>query len=331
MAMQSIRTAISCATVFGGCSLTALTDPWISIRRANERNALREFALVLTAVNIENRIEPAAYLESGPGIDGNPGSIDDWCLLVPEGFVEPALRELEDYRLENPPVVARVVTVRTLERGWVGVLGYLLVIWAQPFLESLMVFDLDWRAVGQMEAGSVMAGQWWRTFTALTLHADIAHIIGNSLFGAVFGLFVGRYLGSGFGWLLILLSGAIGNGLNAWLQVEEFRSIGASTATFGALAIGGAYVWHRGYFRGGGLRRGLAPIFAGIALLAYTGVGGENTDVVAHFTGFAAGVCLGILAATFDIRRLGHSGQYIAGALAVGLLIYAWLLAASGG
>ena len=39
----------------------------------------------------------------------------------------------------------------------------------------------------------------------------------------LFGLFVGRYLGSGFGWLLVLISGALGNALNAWLRSEERR------------------------------------------------------------------------------------------------------------
>ena len=92
-----------------------------------------------------------------------------------------------------------------------------------------------------------------------------------------------------------------------------------------------AYVWRRGYFKVGSWRRSLAPVFAGIALLAYTGVGGENTDVVAHFTGFVAGICLGILAASFDVRRLGHSGQYIAGVICVGLVCYAWALAGSAG
>jgi membrane associated rhomboid family serine protease len=148
--------------------------------------------------------------------------------------------------------------------------------------------------------------------------------VANSLFGALFGLFVGRYLGSGFGWLLVLISGALGNALNAWLRPEAFSSIGASTATFAALALGAAFVWRRGYFRGGGLRRGFAPIFGGIALLAFTGIGGGRTDVIAHFAGFGVGLCAGLLAASFDIRRLGKSGQYISAGLAFGLLLLAW-------
>jgi rhomboid protease GluP len=199
------------------------------------------------------------------------------------------------------------------------------VIWMLPWLEANWAFA--WREAGNMDAGQVRNGEWWRCVTALTLHADLGHIIGNSAFGAIFGLFVGRYLGSGFGWLLVLISGAVGNGLNAWIQPDEFRSIGASTATFGALGLGASYVWRRGYFKGRGWRRGLTPVFAAIALLAYTGVGGGNTDVVAHFMGFGAGVALGIVAATFDVRRLGVSGQYLAGIAAFGIIIFAWGLA----
>jgi len=283
---------------------------WISIA-AGRRDALLEASLVLTAVSIDNRIEQ--------------DDDDGWALLVPASLAAPAATELQNYRQENrylptPPAVLPIV-----DSGWLGVLGYLLVIWMLPWLEEN--WALAWREAGNMQAGLVRDGQWWRCVTALTLHADLGHIIGNSLFGAMFGLFVGRYLGSGFGWLLVLVSGTLGNGLNAWIQPDDFRSIGASTATFGALGIGAAYVWRRGYFKGRGWRRSLAPVFAAIALLAYTGVGGENTDVLGHFMGFAAGVTLGVLAATFDVRRLRVSGQCLAGSAALGLIALAWVLA----
>ena len=38
-----------------------------------------------------------------------------------------------------------------------------------------------------------------------------------------------------------------------------------------------------------------APIVGAVALLAYTGAGGERTDVVAHLTGFLSGAVLGVL------------------------------------
>ena len=284
--------------------------PWVCIRRTRSRNPIYEWSLVLTAVSIRNEVEHVG---------------DSWSLWVhPEQATE-AETQLDQYDGENRSVrVLRSAPLVTIDSGRLGVAGYLLVIWAIPAFASIGLLDASWRAGGHMQAGLVADGEWWRTVTALTLHADLGHIVANSLFGALFGLFVGRYLGSGFGWLLILISGALGNALNAWLRPEAFSSIGASTATFAALAIGAAFVWRRGYFHGAALRRSFAPIFGGIALLAFTGIGGGRTDVLAHFAGFGVGLCAGLLAASFDIRRLGRSGQYISAALAFGLLVLAW-------
>jgi rhomboid protease GluP len=288
---------------------TPAPPDWICIRRDHSRKPIFELSLVLTAVAIDNEV---AF------------EVDDWCLWVPARQVSYAEAQLERYAHENRPVRFTGLPLVAIDSGWVGVIGYLLVIWLMPALAGYGVLDVGWRADGRLQAGLVGGGEWWRTITALTLHADLAHIVANSLFGAVFGLFVGRYLGSGFGWLLVLVCGALGNALNAALRPEAFSSIGASTATFAALAIGAAFVWRRGYFTGHGWRRALAPVFAGIALLALTGVGGERTDVLAHFAGFGVGVLGGALAASFDIRRLGRSGQYIAGALALGVVAMAW-------
>lgn len=282
---------------------------WVCIRRAHSRTPIYEFSLVLTAVAIENEVD---------------FEVEDWRLWVPATQAPYAEVQLERYVRENRPMRFRGLPLVTVDSGWVGVLGYLLVIWLVPALAGYGLIGEGWESQGHLQAGRVGAGEWWRTVTALTLHADLAHIVANSMFGAVFGLFVGRYLGSGFGWFLVLVAGALGNGLNAWLRPESFSSIGASTATFAALALGAAFVWRRGYFASGGWRRGFAPLFAGIALLAFTGVGGERTDVLAHFMGFGVGALFGLLAASFDIRRLGRSGQYIAGALALGLLALAW-------
>lgn len=267
---------------------------------------------MLAAVDVAHRIEPDSH---------------QWRLMVPDSAVAEALDQLERYQYENQYQPARATSVVAVDSGWTGVLGYLLIIWLLPSLEAQQVLGWGWRSIGGVEAGRVLAGEWWRCVTALTLHADLAHIVANSLFGSVFGLFVGRYLGSGFGWLLILISGALGNAMNAGIQPETFRSIGASTANFGALGVGAAFVWRRGYFRGRGWRRSLAPLFAAIAMLAYTGTGGENTDVVAHFTGCLAGIVFGVLAARVDVKRLGRAGQLVSAASAVGLVILAWTLA----
>lgn len=294
--------------------MDASDDPfaWICIRHDRDARPVSDAALVLTAVGIDNVVERVEGV---------------WQLLTRRGYAVAALDQLERYRVENLPPRIRIPPIITFDSGWAGVLGYLCIIWALPALEGWDLFGLDWRGAGRMEATLVREGEWWRTITALTLHGNLAHILGNSLFGAVFGILAGRYLGSGLCWLLVLLAGALGNGVNAWLRPDGFASLGASTATFACVGMIAAFIWRRGYFRGRGWRRSMAPMGAGIALLAFTGMGGANTDVLAHVAGFSCGVLLGIGVAPFDIRRLGWSGQYLAGALTVCLVILAWALA----
>jgi membrane associated rhomboid family serine protease len=241
-----------------------------------------------------------------------------------------ANEELDNYHRENLPSGQAQRRAQTIDSGWVGVLGYLMVIWALPSLEGSRTFGWNWRPAGAMDAALVVAGEWWRTITALTLHGDLAHLVSNSLFGAVFGLFVGRYLGSGLGWLLVLIAGASGNTANAFIQQPGFRSVGASTATFAALSLVGAFVWRRGYMQGWDWRRRFAPVFGGVALLAYTGFGGGNTDVMAHVTGFVSGLVLGLVVGGVDVRRLGISGQLLCGGAALTLLSWAWFRAGAG-
>jgi rhomboid protease GluP len=288
---------------------------WHCVLRSDDRRRVDEAGFVLTAVGVDNHIGREER---------------EWSLWVPFDAAERARQQLDHYWLENrprrpPPVLPAI------DSGWPGVLGFLLVIWMLPTLEHQATLGWAWRDAGHMHAGSVMAGEWWRTFTALTLHGDIAHLLGNSIFGALFGVFLGRNVGSGLAWLMVVVCGALGNGLNAWLQPDHFRSVGASTANFAALALLGAFVWRRGYYHNLRWQRSFAPVAAAIALLAFTGVGGERTDVVAHFTGFLFGLLLGAWVGGLPVERIRHAGQLIAGALALGLIALAWWLAGTRG
>ena len=247
----------------------------------------------------------------------------EWRLLTPAAQRAAALEQLARHAAENAPG-PRPTPVTVFDGGWPGVCGFLLVIWAPPALVGLGVVDAGWHRAGRLEAASVVAGEWHRAITALTLHGDLGHLIGNSLLGAVFGFLLGRYLGSGFGWLLALGCGALGNLLNAWLRPAGFVAIGASTAVFAMVALIGAFAWRRGHFRGRGWRRAAAPAFAAVALLAFTGMGGAGTDVLGHVAGFAVGGVAGALVARFDVRRLGQSGQWLAGCLALAMVVFAW-------
>jgi hypothetical protein len=71
---------------------------------------------------------------------------------------------------------------------------------------------------------------------------------------------------------------------------------------------------------------------AGVALLAFTGTGGERTDVLAHLLGFMAGVGLGFGLAHARLPPPGQATpQWIAGGLALAVLAAAWTAALLGG
>src|SRR2546430_9329762 len=53
----------------------------------------------------------------------------------------------------------------------------------------------------------MMAGEWWRAVTALTLHADAPHLLGNALASALLVTAVCQQLGPGVGLWLVLLAG----------------------------------------------------------------------------------------------------------------------------
>jgi len=148
--------------------------------------------------------------------------------------------------------------------------------------------------------GLIGHGEWWRPFTALFLHADVPHLIGNLLSGLFFGTLVSRTIGAWRGWALILACGTLGNVLTSALTwPEDFTSIGASTAVFGALGV------LSGLGFSAMLRARLhlpwakiaAPVLAGIILLGWLGGGSEsgNTDVLGHVFGFGSGISAGIL------------------------------------
>jgi rhomboid protease GluP len=282
------------------------------IRRSGSKRELERPSLVLTALDIDNAVD----------FDGHA-----WGLWVADADAERAEAELSSYAEEARARPPPRPTVPIVDNGIPGILAYLSIIWLLPTLEADATFGWNWLSCGQMDAGRVVTGEWWRTITALTLHADLGHLVANSLAGVVFGVLVGRHFGSGLGWLLILVCGALGNAGDALLQESDFRSIGASTATFASIGMVGAFVWRRGYYRTLDWRRSFAPIFSAVALLAYTGVEGENIDVVAHVMGFAAGLACGFAMAPFDLRRLGPIVQTACGAAAVALIVIAWTLA----
>jgi membrane associated rhomboid family serine protease len=286
------------------------SEPWIAVFEHRSARACADAAFVLLALGIPHE----QLQEQG-----------HWSLWVPSANAAQARQELEGYWREKGRVADRRASRQAIDSGTLGALGYLLAIWALPWFEGRTVFDF--RSAGALQAGATLAGEYWRALTALTLHADLAHIASNSAFGALFGTLLARQLGSGIAWLAILLAGTGGNLMNAALRASEFQSIGASTAVFGALGLLGTVVWRAGYYHHRSWRRAVAPLFAAFALFAFTGTGGLRTDVLAHLCGLVCGAALGIAISALPLRFLAATYQWAAGATAVGAIVIAWQLA----
>ena len=155
--------------------------------------------------------------------------------------------------------------------------------------------------------GLINGHEWWRPFTSLFLHADLHHLLGNLFTGVLFAVFLSRSVGPATGWLLLLAGGTLGNTLSSLTAYPRaFTSLGASTAVFAALGAltGVGFVASLRLPSGHTWARVLLPVIGGILLLGWMGGGGEQTDVLGHAYGFAAGGTVGLAAGWWRLRGL---------------------------
>ena len=290
--------------------------PLIEVGRYARLAAARERGLVVAARELPHWIKREG---------------DEWVLRVESGAEEVVRRELaafESEERERP--VARVFfpeekipPLSLYVAGWVLGLFFAAQNFAGP----------DWEERGAALSGAILRGEWWRTVTSLTLHADAAHLGANLATGLLFAAFALPRLGTGVTWLAILLSGALGNALNAWgYRGEAHGSIGASTACFGALGIlmGAEFFARWREPRTRSRWQLVLPLGAGLGLLAFLGVGekGGHVDYMAHCFGLVAGAAEGLLLEGLRVReRASPAVQRVAMCAALGLLGAAWALA----
>lgn len=238
--------------------------------------------------------------------------------------------ELARYRLENLPAPRRV-PVRLHTGAFAAGAVWLVVLFAFHVASGTAAFGRDWYAAGLLTAATVHGGEVWRAVTALTLHADLAHLASNAGFGFAFGTIVASLYGPGTGWLLVLVAAVLANLTNAALMGGARASLGASTAVFAALGAAAGHRWPEARTRVRPWLRG-ANVVAALVLLSLLGTGDERTDVLAHALGFAFGLLLALvfrdrLAATPGQSPARRHAQHVAGALALALVASAWVAA----
>lgn len=249
----------------------------------------------------------------------------DWTIQVADSLELAARANLFEYEREN--VRPAHADVRAIDFGPTSaglVVGALLLaLHAASFLDPGRTF---WLRAGRASAWRILDGEAWRSVTALTLHADAAHVLGNAFGSAVFVSAVCRGFGAGVGVLAVVLGGVVGNLLNALWRGAPHLSIGASTGVFAAVGLlAGAQLVRRRRMAQD-WRRSWLPFGAAIAILAMIGVG-PDSDFLAHLFGVLSGVALGAAVAHLLPEPPGPAVQVASGATAAALVAGAWALA----
>ena len=285
--------------------------PAFAVVFRGSKTLCREFSLVLEAKGIEHEVHENA---------------DAWVVTAAPSSVHRAYEEISRYSAERSVPRSVAPSVEPFGGAGIGAVGFVLVLLLTAYCAGAQLFGADWLTRGALDSGA--AREWWRAVTALTLHLDQEHLLGNLLFGVFAGMAAGRLLGPGVAWASILGAGALANYVEILIAPVTHRAVGASTAVFAALGLLAGLAWRqqltlrqRRWYR-------WSPLVAGVCLLTLLGAGDAHVDVLGHALGFLVGVGVGWLQARAgEPRNRGRALQIATGA-AAGLLIgVAWIFA----
>ena len=267
-----------------------------------------DWSLVLASQGIESTID---YAEEE----------SRWELIIPAAELARAVESIRMYRLEN-----RHFGWRQSLPGVGGMFDWTSVLWAGlvAFFYWASAVEPVLQSAGVMSAAKVAQGEWWRLFTAMWLHADLAHLAANLTLGIVLmGLTMGRY-GTGVGLLAAHFAGLGGN-LVVWWFGSHVPSLGASGAVMGSLGLLGAqsFSWRRSPQH---TKRLITGVLGGVMLFVLFGLNPE-TDVRAHLGGFLSGLGLGAILTLLHDRTKKPGLNVVAALVLLALVLCPWCAA----
>ncbi len=255
-------------------------------------------------------------------------SQEGWEIWTREDDYETALEAMKRYFRENPDPDGPSLTETprppsSFPGTWAGIWPSLLLL----VVHAAIAWHGAERAFFQefgASATRIMDGEIHRAVTALMLHSDAVHLVGNMAALALFGTAVCAMAGAGPGWLMILLTGVFGNLANAALYGTNHLSIGASTAVFGAIGILSIHQFWEKFRQPGQRVKAWLPLAAGFAFLALLGSGGQRVDLMAHLFGLLAGLVIGT-SHTIMKPTLTRASQTWCHLASFCILAFAWL------
>ena len=298
------------------------------LARSGAKQEILDLSLVLASQGVKHWME----------FDGR-----EWSLSVEERDQSVAGTLIDTYRAENlgfqdaPP-----------ERNELDLLISPLVFLAVPVAAYFLVELSPWadwmHNRGSADAARILAGEWWRCFTAATLHADDGHFLSNLVSGYFILNLLNHRLGIGTLMLLSTLGAAAANLVVALASDPRHNSIGYSSVVFCALGLLAAVETLNLIKRardhasrpdaGPGqdasfwtLRfRRLSPLISAFFVAVLVGLG-ENADVKVHFYGFGIGAVLGFATRFLPAGWRRPPAQAMLSLAAYGLYGAAWMLA----
>ncbi len=284
-----------------------------------------EWALVLEAMGIPFMLRRFDDME-------NPGQ--GFLIEVRDENIKNAENQINLYEMENYGEYSGSESQGTENIVRVNLLFTLLIcflIYMFQFIVQTTDTSFHWIEYGNASAEEILKGEWWRAVTALTIHADLAHVLSNMVLLCIIAQALCSETGFGLGWFLILLSGASGNLLNAFVHVSYFQSIGSSTAVFGAIGCMAGIRLAGGTGNARNKQPSLkvwVPMIGALGLLGFLGMG-ENSDIAAHFFGFVIGSFLGISFGVISarVKKPDLLMQILFGLISLSAVIISWIYA----
>jgi membrane associated rhomboid family serine protease len=274
--------------------------------------------LLLLSSDFRRAMDLSLVLEQ-EGIPHELRRVEDahWAIQIDETDAAQAQAAIAAFERENPLPVRPPEWVHPITGAVATGVAFSLAVLAMYLRTGSEVAGSPRFERGSADAAAILRGEWWRSVTALTLHADAGHVAGNAVLGGLLLALLARSVGPGVASALMLLSGAAGTFAAAGLVRHDFVSIGASTAVFGVLGTLAALPRHS--------RRVWMPVIGGLALLALLGTS-KRADVAGHLCGFVSGVLAG--AAVSLLPPLRNRAAQAGLAVVTGCVpVVAWLAA----
>jgi len=235
---------------------------------------IKDFSLVLSSQRINHFV-----------LQNNLGP---WEIFVDETEADAAQTQIALYKQENPDWDKETIALPMLKPS-TQPLWFLLI---PVVCTSFQFSNYGMESFGIADASRILKGEWWRLFTAQTLHSSNYHLVSNLLSGFfVFSLISFKMPLARIA-PFIVLAAACANLETAFL-IGNYRSLGFSSTVFaglGALAT----LEVRGLKRENFGRR-IVPWFAVFLLAVFLGIGDEtsNVDIPGHFFGLIMGAIAG--------------------------------------